>query len=209
MTGRFISIEGVDGAGTTTQAQAVADELVEQHDILTEDDLLVTAEPTDGEIGKLIRTGLAGDIELSQQALALLFAADRVNHIKTTIKPALNDGKTVITDRYYLSSYAYQQEAGSPLDWLQTINKHALTPDLTVYLDVDLDECFNRMGNRDSADIFEEREFLAEIQTNYHTTIDAITEQGEPLTVVEGNHSEETVTDAIMDAITDADTVSL
>jgi len=209
MTGRFISIEGVDGAGTTTQAQAVADELVEQHDILTEDDLLVTAEPTDGEIGKLIRTGLAGDIELSQQALALLFAADRVNHIKTTIKPALNDGKTVITDRYYLSSYAYQQEAGSPLDWLQTINKHALTPDLTVYLDVDLDECFNRMGNRDSADIFEEREFLAEIQTNYHTTIDAITEQGEPLTVVEGNHSEETVTDAIMDAITDADSISL
>ncbi|CDK38119.1 thymidylate kinase [Halorubrum sp. AJ67] len=108
MTGRFISIEGVDGAGTTTQAQAVADELVERHDGLTEDDTLVTAEPTDGEIGRLIRTGLAGDIELSQQALALLFAADRVNHIKTTIEPALNDGKTVITDRYYLSSYAYQ-----------------------------------------------------------------------------------------------------
>lgn len=106
MTGTFISIEGVDGAGTTTQAQSVADELLRQNDDLTEDDILITAEPTNREIGRLIRTGLAGDIELSQQALALLFAADRVDHINKTVQPALNDGKVVISDRYYLSSYS-------------------------------------------------------------------------------------------------------
>ncbi|CDK38118.1 hypothetical protein BN903_318 [Halorubrum sp. AJ67] len=65
------------------------------------------------------------------------------------------------------------------------------------------------MGDRDSTDIFEEREFLAKIQANYHTTIEALAEQGEPLSVVGGNHAEEIVTDAIMDAIADADSISL
>lgn len=209
MTGTFISIEGVDGAGTTTQAQSVADELLRQNGDLTGDDILITAEPTDREIGRLIRTGLAGDIELSQQALALLFAADRVDHINKTVQPALNDGKVVISDRYYLSSYAYQQEAGSPLSWLQTINKHALTPDLTVYLDVDIDECFNRMDERDSTDIFEQREFLSEIQANYIDTIETLDRQGEAITAIDGNLSEETVTEAITDAIANELTISV
>ena len=209
MTGTFISIEGVDGAGTTTQAQSVADELLRQNGDLTGDDILITAEPTDREIGRLIRTGLAGDIELSQQALALLFAADRVDHINKTVQPALNEGKVVISDRYYLSSYAYQQEADSPLSWLQTINKHALTPDLTVYLDVDIDECFNRMDRRDSTDIFEQREFLSEIQANYIDTIETLDRQGEAITAIDGNLSEETVTEAITDAIANELTISV
>lgn len=209
MTGTFISIEGVDGAGTTTQAQSVGDELLRQNDSLTEDDLLITAEPTDGEIGRLIRTGLAGDLELSQQALALLFAADRVSHINKTVQPALNEGKVVISDRYYLSSYAYQQEAGSPLSWLQTINKHALTPDLTVYLEVAIDECFNRMGDRESTDIFEKREFLSQIQANYLETVETLDRQGEVVTAIDGNLSEEAVTEAITDAIANESTISV
>lgn len=209
MTGTFISIEGIDGAGTTTQAQSVGDELLRQNYGLTEDDLLITAEPTDGEIGRLIRTGLAGDVDFSQQALALLFAADRVNHINKTVQPALNDGKVVISDRYYLSSYAYQQEAGSPLSWLQTINKHALTPDLTIYLEVDIEECFNRMGDRESTDIFEKREFLSQIQTNYLETIDTLDRQGEAVTAIDGNLSEEAVTEAITEAIANDSTISV
>lgn len=209
MTGTFISIEGIDGAGTTTQAQSVGDKLLKQNDDLTEDDILITAEPTDGEIGRLIRTGLAGDVDFSQQALALLFAADRVNHINKTVQPALDKGKVVISDRYYLSSYAYQQEAGSPLSWLQTINKHALTPDLTIYLEVDIEECFNRMGDRESTDIFEKREFLSQIQTNYLETIETLNRQGEAVTAIDGNLSEEAVTEAITDAIANDSTISV
>lgn len=207
MTGTFISIEGIDGAGTTTQAQSVGDKLLKQNDDLTEDDILITAEPTDGEIGRLIRTGLAGDVDFSQQALALLFAADRVNHINKTVQPALDKGKVVISDRYYLSSYAYQQEAGSPLSWLQTINKHALTPDLTIYLEVDIEECFNRMGDRESTDIFEKREFLSQIQTNYLETIETLNRQGEAVTAIDGNLSQEAVTEAITDAIANEQTI--
>lgn len=209
MTGTFIAIEGLDGAGTTTQAQSVRDELLKQDNDLTEGELLITAEPTDGEIGKLIRTGLSGDIDLSQKALALLFAADRVNHINKTVKPALSAGKVVISDRYYLSSYAYQQEAGSSLGWLQQINKHARTPDLTVYLDVTIEECLGRMSGRERTDIFEHREFLSQIQTNYLNTIETLDKQGEAVSIVKGNLAEAEVTDAITEAIANESAISL
>ncbi|HYY53573.1 MAG TPA: dTMP kinase, partial [Myxococcales bacterium] len=111
--GRFIALEGLDGSGTTTQAERIASVLRAQGRRV-----LLTREPSDGPIGTLIRLALTGRLGLPQrsgplteEALALLFAADRVDHLAAVIEPALERGELVVCDRYVLSSLAYQGSA--------------------------------------------------------------------------------------------------
>ena len=105
--GIFIVIEGLDGSGKTTQASFLAKKLEKTHKVL------LTAEPSIGKIGTFIREGcLYEDKRLPTEAEALLFAADRIEHMHSEIKPALDEGKLVICDRYIYSSLAYQGSAG-------------------------------------------------------------------------------------------------
>ena len=129
--GVFIVIEGLDGSGKTTQTNLLAKKLSENHKVLC------TAEPSQGKIGSFIRNGcLYEEKRLPTEAEALLFAADRIEHMQNEIAPSLAEGKTVICDRYIYSSLAYQGSVGLSLDWIKTINARALQPDFSIFIDV-------------------------------------------------------------------------
>src|SRR5262245_50796325 len=131
----LIVLEGIDGAGTTTQAARVAETLR-----AAGRDVHLTREPSDGPVGKLLREMLAGGHAPAGQridptTMALLFAADRADHLQREVLPALARGAIVVSDRWYHSSLAYQGE-GEERAWIRTLNARARRPDLTVILDV-------------------------------------------------------------------------
>ena len=134
--GRFVVLEGLDGAGTTTQALLLATALRRAgHRVV------LTREPSNGPVGVLLRQALGrrGRLparqRLSDAALALLFAADRLHHLASTVEPGLAAGAIVISDRYALSSLAYQGRVlGQP--WVEALNVRARAPDLTLFLEV-------------------------------------------------------------------------
>jgi dTMP kinase len=129
--GAFICIEGLDGSGKTTQAKLLTEKLRKSHRAV------YTAEPSHGKIGTYIRNRcLYGEKRLSTVVEALLFAADRIEHVETEVLPALNEGNLVVSDRYVYSSLAYQGAAGLSLEWIEKVNEHALTPDFAVFIDV-------------------------------------------------------------------------
>jgi dTMP kinase len=130
--GAFICIEGLDGCGKTTHAKLLVKKLWKDYNAV------YTAEPSHGKIGTFIRRRyLYGAKRLSSVAEALLFAADRVEHVENEVLPALCKGKTVISDRYIYSSLAYQGATGLSIDWIEKINEHALRADFAVFIDVD------------------------------------------------------------------------
>lgn len=154
--GLFIVLEGVDGAGTTTHTALLKKALRAKGLPVT-----VTREPSDGPVGVLIRQiltgrvvvpGISGSRPSSWSTMALLFAADRMDHIEATIHPNLMDGVTVLSDRYDFSSVAYQSvTAGvdrATVKWVREINAHARRPDLTIVLDVDPQEAARRRSER-------------------------------------------------------------
>jgi dTMP kinase len=134
--GRFIVIEGIDGAGTTSQSERLGRALRQEGR-----KVLTTREPSGGPVGVLLRQALTGRVTLpgggawSAQTLALLFAADRKDHLEAEVEPALEGGQIVICDRYLLSSLAYQG-LGVSMAWVESLNAHALRPDLTLFLHV-------------------------------------------------------------------------
>lgn len=176
--GLFIAIEGIDGAGTTTQAKLL-------HEGLSARGLPVhvTREPSDGPIGVMIRQVLTGRIVVpglhgsrapDWATMALLFAADRLDHIEAEVAPNLIDGVTVITDRYDFSSVAYQSITGGGGDetvkWVREINAQARRPDLTVILDIGPDEAARRRSVRGRApELYEDAELQAGLAEFYRT----------------------------------------
>ncbi|UCF44722.1 MAG: dTMP kinase [Candidatus Bathyarchaeota archaeon] len=138
--GTFICIEGLDGSGKTTQAKLLTQKLRKSHKAV------YTAEPSQGKIGTFIRRSyLYGEQRLSSIIEALLFAADRIEHVEAEVLPALNQEKLVISDRYLYSSLAYQGAAGLSLEWIEKINEHALRPDLAILIDVDPKTAIHRL----------------------------------------------------------------
>lgn len=143
--GAFICIEGLDGCGKTTQSKLLAKKLGKSHNAL------YTSEPSRGKIGTYIRNRyLYGKKRLSTVVEALLFAADRVEHVENEVLPALRDGRLVISDRYVYSSLAYQGAAGLSLQWIEKVNVHALKPDIAVFIDVDPKTVMHRLKRKRS-----------------------------------------------------------
>ncbi|RLI95008.1 MAG: dTMP kinase [Candidatus Altiarchaeales archaeon] len=129
----FIVLEGIDGCGKTTQANLLRNFLTEEgHSVF------LTAEPSNNKIGKFIKKILSSDYKLDPRALALLFTADRYEHIINEIKPAISRGMIVISERYYYSTIAYQAAQGVDVEFLENINSFAIRnkPDLTILLDI-------------------------------------------------------------------------
>ena len=168
---RFIVFEGIDGAGKTTQLDLAEKAL---RDAGT--DVFRTAEPTSGEIGKLLRRALSGELQKTPEELALLFTLDRVEHNKE-IEQALASGKTVLCDRYYYSTIAYQGAAAG-FDWVKGMNLSCpkiRTPDLCVFLDLSPDESIRRISARgEAAEIYETKAQLATIRQNFLNTLKAL-----------------------------------
>jgi dTMP kinase len=148
VTAVFIAIEGGDGAGKSTQAKLLADELrTRGHEVL------ITREPGGSPIAEKIRHVVldVANLGLNERAEALLFAASRAEHVASTIRPALELGTIVISDRYMDSSIAYQGIArGLGLEHIRDLNLWAtnnLVPDLTIILDVDAEHGLNRVAD--------------------------------------------------------------
>ncbi|MCL2691122.1 MAG: dTMP kinase [Candidatus Bathyarchaeota archaeon] len=145
MKGVFICIEGLDGSGKSTQAKLLTKKLCKAGY-----NAVFTAEPSQGKIGKFIRKRLFEQERLPTTVEALLFAADRIEHVQNTIVPALNEGKIVISDRYVYSSLAYQGSAGLDLNWIETINANAKKPDLSIFVDVAPEVVLDRLKRKKS-----------------------------------------------------------
>ncbi len=169
--GMFIVIEGIDGAGKSTQARLLAEWFEEQGY-----ETVLTKEPTDTAFGKLIRRlvltggreGIIDGARISHEAEALLFAADRAEHVHKLIKPLVEDGKVVISDRYFYSSLAYQWARGLDLDWLIDLNRFAIRPDLTILLDLPVKESMKRINGRSIKTEFDKiAELQKKVRENY------------------------------------------
>lgn len=144
--GVFICIEGIDASGKTTHARRLVENLRSKAF-----DAVYTTEPTSGEIGKIIRTNILQSQERVPSVIeALLFAVDRIEHVENMVKPALQEGKIVISDRYVYSSLAYQGAAGLDLKWIEEINKFAIPPDLAIYIDIPAEVVFERLRREKS-----------------------------------------------------------
>ncbi|MDH5386385.1 MAG: dTMP kinase [Candidatus Aminicenantes bacterium] len=144
--GIFICIEGLDGSGKTTHAHRIVRNLQKKGF-----DAVYTTEPSQGEYGKFIRTSvLQGKKRMPRVLEALLFAVDRVEHLEKDVKPALEEGKIVISDRCVYSSLAYQGAAGLDLEWIEEINRMALPPDLAIYIDVPPEVVVERIKRKKS-----------------------------------------------------------
>lgn len=150
----YIVFEGIDGAGKSTQIQMLK-EWLEANGFRVE----TLVEPTDSEVGKLIRKILQrydATTERVQKTLGLLFAADRM-----LIMDKLNDeSKIIISDRSFISSLAYQE----PADWIEVLNRYAKKPDLLILLDLDVKTSVARTSGEDT---FENEEFLTNVKANY------------------------------------------
>jgi dTMP kinase len=143
--GAFIVIEGLDGSGKTTQAKLLAARLSRSHQAV------YTAEPSQGRIGTYIRGScLYGEKRLPTPVEALLFAADRIEHVENEIKPAVAEGKLVVCDRYVYSSLAYQGSADLSIPWIAEVNRYALKPDFAVFIDVSPEKVLQRLNRRKS-----------------------------------------------------------
>ncbi|WP_448389530.1 dTMP kinase [Microbacterium aurum] len=162
----FIVLEGLDGAGTTTQTRLLSAHL-RQWGFET----WTTREPSAGPFGKAARSVIEGDETLPPAGLALGFAADRIHHMfkPDGIEEMLARGVWVITDRYVLSSLAYQSAQGLDLNWLIEINRAAPTPDVTVFLDTSVRVCLERIQARGEnlEDKFHQRTALLNTRRQY------------------------------------------
>lgn len=174
--GNFIVIEGIDGAGTSTQVNLLGAALRKRGLPVH-----TTREPSDGPIGTLIRQvlqgrlvvpGVSGPHPPSWATMALLFAADRLDHLEAEVVPNLMDGVTVISDRYYHSSVAYQSAAESAdkstVEWIRTLNARARRPDLVVVLDVRAEVAARRRRERSGRpEIYDDTEFQERLAVFY------------------------------------------
>lgn len=150
MKGKFIAIEGVDGCGKSTHARLLAKWLRSKGYRV-----VVTDEPTNSPIGRVIKRVLRGELKVPIAAEALLFAADRLHHAEQLIIPALRKGRIVITERYYFSSLAYQAARRLPAQWISKLNERAPVPDLAVLIDVPAYVALDRIRGSRKLDTFE------------------------------------------------------
>ena len=189
----FIAFEGIDGSGKSTQVKLLNAKLKEAgHKVYT------TFEPTGGPVGSMIRDIFNRRMEADDRVIAGLFVADRLDHLlnkSNGIIKKLNEGFTVITDRYYFSSYAYHA-AHMPMEWV--INANALSadllrPDLNVYIDVPPEISMERLARgRESMEIYETLENLRKVRDKYMEAFQLLKDR-EKVFIVNGNRQTEDV----------------
>ena len=189
--GLFFAFEGIDGSGKGTQIRKLKKRL-EKESVR----VFCTAEPNDSPIGDLIHQIMIGRIQTTNDVIAALFVADRLDHIRNGTK---ENGVHVITDRYYFSSYAYQS-VDLPMDWIIEANRPAaalLRPDLNIFIDVDPEVTMARIErNRMTKELFEQKERLVETRKRYFEAF-ALLKDEERVLIIDGNRDEDEVAEDI------------
>jgi dTMP kinase len=163
--GKFVVLEGIDGAGTTTHVGRLAERLRTMRVPVR-----ATREPSDGPVGTLVRQVLTGRVVVpggrapGWATMALLFAADRMDHVESEIEPFIADGGVVLSDRYDASSLAYQSvssgaDSKEAVEWIRSLNRYVRRPDLTIVLDVSPETASERRLHRgEAAQLYEQNE---------------------------------------------------
>ena len=172
MSGRFITFEGIDGSGKSTQLRLLAAHLRARGS-----DVITTREPGGTELGRQLREAFLETHEkVAPMAELLAFAADRAQHVEYLIKPALAEGKIVISDRYADATFAYQGAGrGFPADKVNQVIALAtggLKPDLTIFFDIPVEMAITRMSDRAESEAKANR-MDAEAAEFYHRVRDA------------------------------------
>ncbi|HZY38113.1 MAG TPA: dTMP kinase [Mucilaginibacter sp.] len=189
----FIALEGIDGSGKSTQLKLLKEKFEQAgHKVYT------TCEPTDSPIGKIIRDIFTHKMEADHLTIAALFVADRLDHLlnKTNgIIKMLEDGYTVITDRYYLSSYAYQS-AHVDLDWViqaNSLSAGLLRPDLNIYIDITPEQSIDRLKKgRSTIELYETLENLQKVHDKYFEVMEMLRDE-ERIFITNGNRKPEPI----------------
>ena len=200
---KFIVFEGIDGAGKTTQIKMLAARL---------DDMGIpcrmTAEPTEYPSGKKLREALSGKLAATPLEMAEMFAQDREihnTHKEDGINACLESGNTVISDRYYYSSLAYQ---GTVLGYetvaaLNLDNESIRRPDLCIFLDLTPEKSLERIGARADVptEIYENREYLEKTRRTFFDTFERLRERGENIIVIDAFGTPKEVAERIFAAV--------
>lgn len=203
MSAKFITLEGIEGSGKSTQLDFIVTFLRENNIQVVQ-----TREPGGTETGELIRgillsndiAGMHEDTELT------LMCAARIEHVKKVIVPALNAGKWVVSDRFYDATYAYQGYGrGIDLDKIDKLREFTIgniKPDLTLLLDIDLDTSAKRVEQRGSQDRFEKEkmEFYTKVRNGY---LALAKQDANRITVIDSTCSVEQVQSAIATQLTE------
>lgn len=166
--GRFLAFEGIDGSGKSTQLQLLVNRLQERGVRCCG-----TREPSEGPVGSMIRQILTGRMTADNRVIAGLFAADRLDHLvneRDGILRHIRNGITVVTDRYYFSSYAYHS-VDADMDWVIDSNRlsaELLRPDLTIFLDVPVQQALDRISRgRSHTELYEKADRLTAVRQKY------------------------------------------
>ena len=176
----FIVFEGLDGAGTTTQSRLLSEKIKNS---------FLTFEPTNNNIGKIVRQALKKEITLTPETLAYLFAADRNEHINGIdgIKQKCLNNQTVICDRYIFSSLAYQT-LETDFEKIFFLSKDFPLPEILFFLNTDIEICQSRLKKRDEIEeLFDEYRIQNEILNNYKKSFDYFKESGLNVVMLDGN----------------------
>ena len=199
--GKFIAFEGIDGSGKSTQIRRLGKHLSSKGLRCYE-----TREPTDSPIGSLIHQVMTGRIAADHKVIASLFVADRVDHLLNTtdgIIQQIDSGVTVITDRYYFSSYAYHG-VDMDMDWViqaNSISADILRPTVTVFLDVPVEKAIERIQrDRFHVELFEKEERLRRVREQYFLAFDKLKGE-EQVVVVDADGSEDEIFARILAAL--------
>lgn len=189
----FIAFEGIDGSGKSTQVKLLTQKLEAQgHKVYS------TFEPTDSAIGSMIRKIFSHKMEGDHRTIAALFVADRLDHLLSTtngILKKLEDGFTVITDRYYFSSYAYHG-AHMSMDWVieaNALSAELLRPDLNIFIDISPEESMHRINKgRENIEMYETLDNLKKVKQLYFEAFEKVKLE-EKICIINGERNEDAI----------------
>jgi dTMP kinase len=165
-----------------------------------------TCEPSNGPIGSLTRQILTGRIKADNRVIAAMFAADRLDHLLNEvdgIAAKIDEGITVVTDRYYFSSYAYHS-VDVPMDWVIQTNEQSrqiLKPDLNIFIDIDADTAMERITrNRFHQELFEKKSRLEKVRDNYLKAFDLMKDE-ENIIIIDGTKPSRDIAELIWEQV--------
>jgi dTMP kinase len=186
----FAVFEGGDGSGTSTQLSLLKERLK----TAAKPVFYPTFEPTDGPVGKIIRAALKKEIIFKPETLAMLFAADRNEHLHGPggIIARANRGELTVCDRYVFSSLAYQSvECGAALP--QMLNSLFPAPEVLLFFDIDPEIAMERLRGRASLELFEYRDFQTKVREKYLALLGTYRDAGVRVVVIDASKSEREV----------------